>query len=372
MTSIEQKILICSTQMHSDPDHNQRLRQLMSLPKDQDFLINMSIKEGTASLLYKNLFKAGLLDTLHPEQRKILQSFYHQTVLLNLKLIHSLKEVLHELNKKKIQVVLLQGIILLGQVYEDVGLRPLSDIDLWVLRKDYPDVTGILSSLGYQRNRVYPNTFRRGPTTFDLHTHILWADRIKARTFLLTKSQDSIYEDTRIIQFEGKEARCLSRYDQVLYLSIHALKHNVNRLIWLVDIQNLLADWKNSDWEALIKRARNLGQEKSIFYIFTLLHQLLDFHLPREAWKLLESKKLHYLEKRALTQRTKKGSLPFWTPLVLFSPRKGLRKRFSFVFETLFPRPEILRQIFPDRPDLKVWKLYRMRALQLLRRIKMS
>ena len=370
MNSIEQKILACSADLNPDLYQQQRMRHLMSHDIDVDHLINMAIREGLSGLLYKSLLKSSMLETLGHIQRERLQSLYYQTVVFNLKLIHDLKEVLHLLNQKNIQVVLLQGISLLQQIYDDIGLRPMTDIDLWALEKDYPGLISILRSQGYQRDTVYPNTFRKGSTTFDLHTHILWADRIKARELLLSKSQESIYQDTRIIHFEGQEALCLSRYDQVLYLSLHALKHNVDRLIWLVDIKNLLADWKRSDWEGLMNRARELGQEKTISYIFFLLLYLLDFRPPREARHLVERKRLHFLERKVLRERIKRDSLPIWSSLILFSSGKGLQKRFSFILETLFPRPEILRQVFVDYPDRKVWQLYWKRVVQLFGMIK--
>ncbi len=372
MISIEQKILACSADLNPDPYQQQRMRHLMSHGIDVDHLIDMAIKEGLSGLLYKSLMKSSVLEALEHRQRERLQSLYYQTVHFNLKLIHELKEVLHLLNQKKIQVVLLQGIALMQQIYDDIGLRPMTDIDLWVLQKDYPGLISTLSNQGFQRDPTYPNTFRKGSTIFDLHTHILWADRIKARELLLTKGQEHIYRDTRIINFEGQEVRCLSRYDQVIYLSLHALKHDVNRLIWLVDIKGLLADWKGSDLKALLNRARELGQEKTISYIFFLLLQLFDFHLPLEARRLLERKRLHFMEKKVLRGRIKRDSLPVWASLLLFSPGKGLHKRLSFILETLFPRPEILRQVFVDSPDLKVWQLYYMRVLQLFGMIKMS
>ena len=370
MISIEQKILACSTELNPDPYQQQRMRHLMSHDIDMDHLTNMAIKEGLSGLLYKSLMKSSVLETLDHIQRERLQSLYYQTVVFNLNLIQDLKKVLHLLNEKKIQVVLLQGIALMQQIYDDIGLRPMTDIDLWVLQKDYPGLISILSSQGFQRDPIYPNTFRKGSTIFDLHTHILWADRIKARELLLTKGQEHIYHDTRIINFEGQEVRCLSQYDQVIYLSLHVLKHDVNRLIWLVDIKGLLADWKRSDWEALLNRARELGQEKTISYIFFLLLHLFDFHLPLEARQLLERKRLHLLEKKVLRERIKKDSLPVWASLLLFSSEKGLHKRLSFILETLFPRPEILRQVFVDSPDLKVWQLYWKRVLQLFGMIK--
>ncbi len=64
------------------------------------------------------------------------------------------------------------------------------------------------------------------------------------------------------------------------------------------------------------------------------------------------------MEKKVLRGRIKKDSLPVQASLPLFSSEKGLHKRLSFILETLFPRPEILRQVFVDSPDLNVWQLY--------------
>ena len=371
MTSVEQKILACATELNPDSNQQKKMRKLMSLDVDVDHLINLAYREGMAGLLYKNLVKSDALESLGAEQRERLQTLYYQTVLSNLKLIKDLKEILNLLDKKKIKVVLLQGIALLLPIYDDIGLRPLTDIDLWVLQKDYAGLINILSSQGYERDQLYPNTFRKGSTIFDLHTQIPWADRIKTSEMLFSRSQEDIYHETQVADFEGQEVLCLSQYDQVLLLGLHALKHNVSRLVWVVDIKSLLADWKSSDWEALINRAGDLGQEKTLVYIFFLL-RLFDFQLPSEASQLLERKRLGFLEKKALEERIKRNSLPIWSPLLLISSGKGLRARFSFIIETLFPRPEILRQVFPGSANRKVWVLYLKRIVQLFGFIRVS
>jgi len=315
--------------------------------------------------------KSGVLENLSHEQKERLQTLYYQTVLSNQKLIQDLKEILHLLDEKKIKVVLLQGIALLLPIYDDIGLRPLTDIDLWVLENDYAGLISILGSQGYERDNLYPNTFRKSPTIFDLHTQIPWADRIKSRKMLLAKSQEHIYSETQVADFEGQEVLCLGQYDQVLFLGLHALKHNVSRLIWIADIKSLLADWKSSEWDALINRAGELGQEKTLVYIFFLL-RLFDFQLPREASQLMERKRLRAFEKKALEERIKRDSLPIWSPLLLVSSGKGLKARFFLILETLFPRPEILRQVFPDSADRKVWVLYLKRIGQLFGFIRVS
>ena len=371
MNAVERKIMACAAELNPDFDHHERLGRLISQLSDVDQIIDLADKEGLTCLLYRNLEKSKLLETLSSQQRERLQTSYYRTAGINLKLTHDLREMLDLLNRKNIRVVLLQGMDLLQQLYEDIGLRPMIDIDLWVLQKDYVGLTSILTSQGYQRDPIYPNTFRKGSTTFDLHTHILWADRIQARKWLLNKNkgEEDIYQRARLIDFEGQEALCLSPADQVLYLGLHALKHHMNRLIWLVDIKCLLARWNRSDWKALITRAKELGQQKTLSHILFLLENLFDFQLPAEAHQVMQRKRLHVLEKRILRKRVAGASLPFWAPVFLFSSEIGLRHRFLFIFENVFPRPEIMRQIFVDPTDRRLWQLYLKRVLELLKRL---
>jgi hypothetical protein len=66
-----------------------------------------------------------------------------------------------------------------------------------------------------------------------------------------------------------------------------------------------------------------------------------------------------------LRQRLKKEFLPEWSTLILFSSGKGLLKGTMFILETLFPRPDILRQVFAETPGLSVPQLYTRRIFQL-------
>ena len=261
--------------------------------------------------------------------------------------------------------MLLQGIDLNQQVYTDPGLRPMTDIDFWVLPEDYPNLIPVLLNEGYKRNPLYPNTFKKGETILDIHTHILWADRIPARKLLLKKGEEDIYRNTEWLQIEGESARCLNPYDQVIYLSLHVLKHYVNRLIWLVDIKSLLVRWDERDWERFMNRTKELGQERTVSYVFFLLSQLLDFHLPPNVKPLVQGQQLRTYEKNILRKRIHGEALPLWGPILLFSSGMALKTRLRFVFQSIFPNPEILRQVFADSPHLKVWELYCRRVLQV-------
>ncbi|MBW2557425.1 MAG: nucleotidyltransferase family protein [Deltaproteobacteria bacterium] len=366
MTSLEQKILACSAELYPDSYQQQKLQRLMLRCMDVDHLIGTAFDGGLAGFLYKSLTKSNLLDILDKRQVETLRNLYHGNVVFNLKLLHDFKEILHQLNQKKIKVIPLKGIILLKQVYHDIGLRQLTDIDLWIPGRDHREIIQTLTALGYQSDPAYPGTFRRRRTTIDLHSHILGAERIGARKFILARGQSHFYTNARSMDFEGEDVLSLNKYDQVIILSLHALKHNAERMIWLVDIKGLLADWKKSDWEALINRVRYMGQEKSVSYIFFLIRHLFDFFFPPEVSRALKLERLNFMERRLLKERLKKGSLPIWAALFLFSPDRGLWVRIYSIFETLFPRPEILKQNFVSSRDLKVWELYLKRVCQLI------
>jgi hypothetical protein len=344
----------------------------MSLVEDKDLLIERAQREGVASFLYKNLKTSGLLERLSPDQIQRLEAFYFQTLRLNLRLIRDLTQILVLVNEKRIRAVLLQGIILLAQLYSDIGLRPLGDIDLWVFQEDYPLLLSILESVGYERDPLYPNTLRRGLTVLDLHTHIMGADRIRTRALLLSKDQGDIFKDTQVIHFDGSEARCLNTYDQVLYLGLHALKHNLDRLLWLADIRALIAPWGESDWQAGWRRAEELGQRKTLSSMVFLLTRMFDLQIPIKGRELVGEMRLNLVEKHLLRKRIRGNLPPQWAPLVLFSPEKGMRKRLAFALETLFPKTDILEQVFKRSPGRTERHLYALRLLQLVRMAKSS
>ncbi len=366
MIANEHKIIACAGQLEPDEHKLQNIRSYLSTVIDANHLIELAVKEGMAGFLYKSLLKAGLLETLNPHHKQRLYTTYYLTIRHNLKLIHALNEILKPLMQKQVQVVLMQGISLLQQVYRDIGLRPMNDMDIWVLPNQYNDLVDCLVSLGFEKNTIYADTYCKGEVVLDIHTHILGGDRIQSRDLLIDLNQEEIFQDARPINIDNTAALCLNPSDQFLYLSLHAMKHNLERLIWLVDIKSLVAEWDPSDWKALVARAEQLGQQTTLLYMLYILTKIFKLKLPDEISAYLEAWKPTILERRILDRRISGSSIPTWSQLVLISAGKGIRERLSFVRETLFPRPKILRQVFPSPANLSDRQLYWKRVLQIL------
>ena len=359
-------MLACAGQLEPDELQLQTIRGYMSTVIDANHLIELAVKEGMAGFLYRNLLKAGLLETLNPHHKQRLYTTYYLTIRHNLKLIHALNEILKSLMQKQVQVVLMQGISLLQQVYRDIGLRPMNDIDIWVLPDQYTDLVDCLLSLDFKKNLIYADTFSKGEVVLDIHTHILGGDRIQNRDLLIDLDQEEIFQAARLINIENTARLCLNASDQFLYLSLHAMKHNLERLIWLVDIKSLVAEWDACDWKALVTRAEQLGQQTTLSYMLYILTNIFKLKLPAEISAYFNGWKPNTFERRILDRRISGSSIPTWSQLVLISAGKGIRERLSFVRETLFPRPKILRQVFPSPANLSDRQLYWKRVLQIL------
>jgi hypothetical protein len=100
-----------------------------------------------------------------------------------------------------------------------------------------------------------------------------------------------------------------------------------------------------------------------MLYILTNIFKL---KLPVEISAYLKAWKPTIFERRILGRRISGDSIPTWSQLVLISAGKGIRERLAFVRETLFPRPKILRQVFPSPANLSARQLYWKRFLQIL------
>jgi hypothetical protein len=320
-------------------------------------LVDAAVREGVAGLLYQRLKKSGRLQALADPVHGRLESIYYLTIQTNMRFFAALKEIAGQ----GVPFVLMQGVALLTDTYPDPGLRPLSDIDLWVLPRNRDRLLTVLARLGFEENPLVPGVLRRGAVLVDVHTHLDWAERIQATRFLFALDPEEIQRSCRRVTWDGLDLLCLGGHDQVIYLMVHAVKHNLERLIWLADIQRLTAAWQASDWVGLRQRARQLGQARVPALLAYLRQELFGMPTPAVATAGLTLS----AGQRYLLRMRRRGPLPMWSSLALLAAGNRVRQ-LEFALESMFPRPEILRQVFADRLDLSDWQLYGLRVRQLL------
>jgi len=328
------------------------------------------LREGLACILYKNLLKCGLAGRWDSASFRRLERLYYQNLKINLQRLHDLKQLLSRFTEAGIHPILLQGVSLLVQrVYDDPGLRMLTDIDLWLPGADQRLVDNTLSRHGYRQYPHYPNLYKRNHTVVDVHYHLLWADRLRACANLLAPDETALLRSVRSIRLDCISGRLLGKFEEVFYLSMHMLKHRADRLIWLLDLDRLTADWHAADWQNWGRQCGQLGQPKLPAYLLILLDQNIHAPLSQAAAPERRVPELRELQKWVVAQRKKKGALPLGAPLVLYSTGPGFKGQLAYALEALFPRPEILRQSFPNLPENAFFRLYLLRIGQIAVRL---
>ncbi|HYC87727.1 MAG TPA: nucleotidyltransferase family protein [Thermoanaerobaculia bacterium] len=154
-----------------------------------------------------------------------------------------LREVLAALAARGIGVLILKGTALAYDVYAAPELRPRGDVDLLVPREQAEAAIELFRDLGFtsrltsgDEHNVRQVTLRRGGHEYDLH----W-DIANSPLFASVLS----FEQLHAIPLPrlGEHARGLSHPDALLLACIHrvAHHHDLERLIWLVDIALLRA-----------------------------------------------------------------------------------------------------------------------------------
>jgi len=261
-----------------------RLKALIdALSGESNDIFGRVVHEGMAGFFFRAIESAQLSGVLPSDQMNRIRREYYATVRKNLTLEHELRRILEATNPGGLDIVILQGMALIHTVYTDVGVRAMTDIDLWVRKKDRRECFDILKRLGYKQDPLYPGTFRNGPAVLDIHSHLFWADRIRSRKRILSVDENRIFEAADPMHRDFPGAMVLNPYDQVLYLGLHMLKHHADRLVWLVDIKLILDRYDGEDWQRLIERAQALGLARSLAYVICLLSRLLRYFPPRRS-----------------------------------------------------------------------------------------
>lgn len=133
---VEDKIILSSINIHPSPIELEQLNGLIPLVEDWNYLISTIIDRGIGPLLFKKL---PLLTNslLIPESVKLkLQQVYYRTFSRSAFLYEHFRKIAEAFISQEISVIALKGIYLSEWLYQDIGLRQFSDIDLLVKEED--------------------------------------------------------------------------------------------------------------------------------------------------------------------------------------------------------------------------------------------
>lgn len=237
--------------------------------------VSVAEREGVAPLLYWCFKVQGWPPNTPGEARERLTRSYYATSAHNTLLLAECDRIVAALQDDRITVLVLKGVALVNQLYPNIGLRPMGDIDLLVPVPEVDRAAHILERLGYERTIVQSERLNRligtqlgftaksGP---DLRIEIHWSlvtgalDR-RAPDLDWFWNQTELFATTAPLK--TRSLVTLSPTAHLLYVAAHALlEHGLSgaRLIWLYDVHLILSRWATQiAWEELLSRAAAFG-----------------------------------------------------------------------------------------------------------------
>ena len=258
---------------------------------DWESLVNGALRLGVGGLFYREIKSRDVPTELIPvDVRNRLRDAYRNLATWNTRLFFEVIKVLTSLAGNQLPVIALKGLSLAKNIYGDIALRPMSDVDLFVREEDLVRAGRVLLTLGYMQcfpawerlSKTYhhlpPFTNKNG-VIIELHWNIVTPDSP------MKVDLDGLWERACLIKVDHLEVRVLSPEDLFLHLCIHACFHLQTGLglIPLCDMAGLIKTFADKiRWPIVVERAKRWGGQKGVYLMLLLVRELLGAAAPDE------------------------------------------------------------------------------------------
>ncbi len=260
-----------------------------------------SIDDGSYRLIplvYKNIGEYIKSDKYWINLKEIYFNFWE----LNEKLAHSSKEIISELYKKGIEVVLLKGFPLVKNYYIDSALRPMGDIDVLVSKNNFLRAIKTLSTFGWE-NSIQVDKIENimkyfhaidflNPLNYhlDLHWQIIPGMDNSEFNFITWSDKTKHF---------SVPVKILTPTDELFHNCIHGAQWNrIPSIRWIIDAYQIIKiKGMDIEWSRMLDLAENNFSILQISEAMLLLDDLFENIIPGDFINKLSKSKTSITEK---------------------------------------------------------------------------
>jgi hypothetical protein len=253
-------------------------------------LVEMACHHRVPGVVYRSLVDLGIDDEGYAGLRVAYQmaSLAHGRCLLE---VAALTDTLAGLEQPWLVV---KGPVLAEIGYGDPGARLYEDLDLVVASSDLGRALTLIGSAGgHEEDLNWPMMveLRRAeiPVTLpsgmlgDLHWHLLVTPNSRDRFHI---SMPELLERRRTVAIGGTEVATLDGIDGLIYLCLHGSLSGGHQLVWLKDIERMVAN-EPPDWDELVRRSRRTGTDLVLALQLERARQVLGACVPPDVIEAL-------------------------------------------------------------------------------------
>jgi hypothetical protein len=335
-----------------------------------DALVTRAEDERLAPLLYVALRDGAAPPAVLARLRAAWMAAERQHLLAGCQLA----EILAALDAAGIAGVVLKGPALADEYYADPALRPFTDLDLLVRRREREraiEVLGALAyvhgspgrSLGYELDHAAAAYFVAASDTARLPVDLHWDFICHPGGGRATElAADEIWA-------RATPAWKLAPEDLLVYLAAHfAIHHSLAGVLWQLDLALVLRRHSATlDWDAVAARARRWGAGPAVYFALRSVGGELAVVAPTEAMSRLHPGHL----RAALVERLQRGGAERLSRLE-YLVDVMLLDRLSHVITTvlsgLIPQPAWVRARYERRSVVSAYLAHFRRVIGIVTR----
>lgn len=332
---------------------------------DWDMLMRSAQAQGVAPLLYWALSRSARLRLTPAAVQKSLRAMYHGVRMNNQQIVAELMTLGEIFDRVGIPVVALKGVSVALELYPDIGLRPMADLDILVPASELSEAVRLarfqgyvdaVPGLGEVLNHAVCLRKSSAPfTTLELH-HTLVADGAHSYAvpvdwfWTQTEPLDGSIPDRRL---GGLLA--LTPTAQVLYAAAHSmLQHGGANtcLRWYYDLDRLISiHASRMDWDLLLSQARTFEWTSAVLAALSQTVVLYGTPIPDAVLSTLAGRSDRNAGRVAAMQDQR-----VTTTLDAFQKLGSLSwpGRFRWILAVVVPSPVYMRWRYPVKT---LWEL---------------
>ena len=365
LTKIE--LLLHCFDIGIDEDKNFKLEQL----SDDNWysIVTLANKNRVSPLLYSRL-KKSIPSSMPEDAIQKLKDSYLYIFRTNTRIYYELSKVFKVLKENNIPVIVLKGAALAELIYQDVALRPMSDVDIVVKPEDAWRIDEALKPLGYESDALSKH-------------HVQWLPHIVKSKSLEIDINPAVFElpkldpwsNARPVKISGNEVFILGPEDFILNTLLHLDRHHIEdgycNLIWWFDIKKLIESYNNEiNWNYVIQIAKKYQVEDSVKRVLHAIDRWFGVSIPKDVLNKLKGSNIiadinGILEPPKMDTKDYKELDSVLASLSSTKKLPSFRKKIYHLFKRMFPDKEhIIWRYSVKRPKM-VYFYYLVRAYEV-------
>jgi hypothetical protein len=288
----EDKLILSCVKIQPTPVELEQINSLIPLIRDWEYLAANIIERGIGPLLFKKLPLLSNNVLIPTDVQTKLQQAYYRTMSRSMVLYEHFRKITEAFALHNIQVIALKGIYLSEWLYQDIGLRQFSDIDILVKKEDGERCLSILAGLGYTPESENESEFEKKLDIVHYTPMVLSGVAVEVHIKLhqgiekYDLNVGSLWKNAVPATINTNDVLVLNINDLLIHLCIHLDRHFHQGHVQFTgfnDITNLIGKQGGTfNWSEFIAACRSYNCEEVVFTYIILVNKYMHALVPAD------------------------------------------------------------------------------------------